>query len=239
MPIDIDHAGRTLLIVAHPDDEAVGCGSVLHRVRNLYIAYVTDGSPENLYDAHRNGFATREEYASARRAEASAAVPHAEMFWLGFTDQKTAHQMDKLTEAVSDLIDRVRPDLVLTHPYEGGHPDHDAVAFAVHAAYPTPWEFTSYHANPDFVAEEFLPPHDDVLTIELTPEDRARKRGIMECYRTQQEVLRLFPLRYERFRPAPKYDFEKPPHPGQLHYERFDWGITGQQFRRNVCALQS
>ena len=33
-----------------------------------------------------------------------------------------------------DVLDDVRPDVVLTHAYEGGHSDHDATAFAVHLA---------------------------------------------------------------------------------------------------------
>ena len=42
---------------------------------------------------------------------------------------------------------------VITHPYEGGHPDHDACAFAARAAVRHSankaklMEFTSYHAG--------------------------------------------------------------------------------------------
>ena len=48
--------------------------------------------------------------------------------------------------------------VVLTHAYEGGHPDHDAVAFAVHRAArrtsAAVVEMPFYHAGPDGVARQ-------------------------------------------------------------------------------------
>jgi hypothetical protein len=29
----------------------------------------------------------------------------------------------------------------------------------------------------------------------------------------------------------PEYDFTVPPHPGKLHYEKFDWGVDGDRWR--------
>jgi LmbE family N-acetylglucosaminyl deacetylase len=59
-------------------------------------------------------------------------------------------------------------EVVLSHPYEGGHPDHDATAFAVHAACrlmarrvggsPRIVEFACYHAGEGSLRTgEFLP----------------------------------------------------------------------------------
>lgn len=42
---------------------------------------------------------------------------------------------------------------------------------------------------------------------------------------------RSFPIDVERFREAPEYDFTQPPHEGRLHYEYFDWGMTGDRWR--------
>ena len=49
-------------------------------------------------------------------------------------DQGAAGRMVEVARAVRAEILGFRPEVVLTHPYEGGHPDHDAVAFAVWAA---------------------------------------------------------------------------------------------------------
>src|ERR1051326_5369869 len=37
--------GRTLVLIAHPDDEALGCGALLQRVREPVVCFATDGAP--------------------------------------------------------------------------------------------------------------------------------------------------------------------------------------------------
>lgn len=225
-------AARTLLLAAHPDDEVIGTTAILPLLRNLTIAHATDGAPEDRND--------REAYAHARRNEVAAALTvaaadHARLVELGFTDQRATHHLVDLTERVIPLLSDV--DQVLTHPYEGGHPDHDACAFAAHAAIRRTGsgvklvEFTSYHAGPaGLTASEFLGDTADELTIELTEEQRERKREILASYVTQAETLQYFPIAIERFRPAPSYDFTRPPHDGRLFYENYNWGMTSGSF---------
>ncbi len=134
---------------------------------------------------------------------------------------------------------------VVTHPYEGGHPDHDATALAVHAACfllreegfgaPIPVEMTSYHlADERLMYGTFLPSPDagPVETFTLDASERDLKRRMFECHRTQYEVLKDFPRDAERFRMAPVHDFLRPPHPGRLAYEVFMWRLDGASWRR-------
>ena len=131
---------------------------------------------------------------------------------------------------------------MLTHAYEGGHPDHDAAAFAVRAALallaargapvPAAAEFPSYHARgPAMVFGRFLPGGPRARAARLSPEEHALKRQMLDCFATQRAVIARFPTHTERFRPAPDYDFRRPPHPGRLLYERFGWGMTGKEWR--------
>jgi len=150
-----------------------------------------------------------------------------------------------LTADLRRWIIATRPEIVLTHAYEGGHPDHDAVAFAVHAAVatlapddgapPVVIEFASYHAKGDaWVFCEFLPSPDAIeRTIPLTPETSALKQRLLSCYHSQALTLNTVPLAQECFRLAPSYDFSRPPHDGTTLYERHPWGMTVQ----NWCAL--
>lgn len=86
------------------------------------------------------------------------------------------------------------------------------------------------------LAGEFLPPNNtpdgDEIVVKLSEELRDLKRHMFDCYITQRHVLQAFPIDSERFRPAPVYDFTRPPHAGPLHYEQFDWEITGEKWRR-------
>src|SRR5262249_31997817 len=130
---------RVLLVAPHPDDEIIGVGAHIPAIRDLWVVHATDGAPRDMQDAQRNGFATRHEYARARHREALAALRLARIgpercLHLDFPDRETAENLQQLTRRLLSLFRGIRPDSVLSPPYEGGHPDHDSVALAVHTA---------------------------------------------------------------------------------------------------------
>lgn len=229
--------GRVLLIAAHPDDETIGVGIRMTRwdPEQVTILHITDGSPRS--------YPGREEYAKARRQELSEALALAGIGEhrcrrLHFVDQEAYLHLPELVEQIGEIIDEIRPDVVYTHPYEGGHPDHDSAAFAVAQILPAR-EYACYHAGPaGLVTGEFLGTGEVELTI-LSEAERDLKRRMFQCFRTQQPVLRDFQVTSEKFRDAPRYDFTQPPHPGQLQYEKLGWNITGEMWRARAAeALQ-
>ncbi len=243
------------MVAAHPGDETIGAGGLLSRIQEPVIVEVTGGAPANPDWAQRTGYTSSEEYARARRQELLNALDFAGMSEkrlrpLHFTDQETWTRLAELTTRLKELLDELRPRTVLTHPYEGGHPDLDSTAFAVHAACllidhpPNVYEFTSYHATGGdtngLETGRFLPGGDLGQPIALTTEERERKCRMIECFASQRDLLRHVAVDVERFRPAPVYDFTQPPHPGLLFYERFAWGTTGNQWRLAAAlALRS
>jgi LmbE family N-acetylglucosaminyl deacetylase len=248
MPIEEALSSRSVVVVAaHPDDETIGLGGLLPRLRHPVIVTVTDGAPRNPGDTQRAGCASRDAYAKLRHDEMLAAldiagVPRDQIRALGVVDQEASLEMAYLTLRIVDLLRELRPSVLLTHPYEGGHPDHDATAFVVHAACarvpspPTVYEFTSYHAaDPDrdgppaMEVGRFLGDVGEVVV--LTDDARTLKAQMIECFASQGHMLCNFPLDTERFREAPAYDFAQAPHAGKLYYENFEWGVTGERWR--------
>lgn len=248
----IGGAPPALVIAAHPDDEIIGLGGKLKYFNRAIFVNVTDGAPLNMGDAQRAGFKTREEYAAARNKEVlkalgCAGVEPKQYKNLGITDKEAFYSLAKIARLVEGLVDEFAPDMILTHPYEGGHPDHDATAFGVHAAMkligkkggkkPRLIEFTSYHGRRcRMIMAEFLPPEDVevVLILRLSKEERLFKKKLLSAFASQQGILNQFPINLEKYRLAPRYDFLRPPHPGTLYYEFFDWGISGGKWRE--CA---
>ncbi|NNM71843.1 PIG-L deacetylase family protein [Enterovirga aerilata] len=129
--------GRTVLVFAHPDDETLACGALLPRLEDVRIVHVTDGAPRNGEDARRHGYSTPTEYAAARREELRAAaalagVPEERLICFDVADQGAAFALADIARRLAPVVQDA--DLVIAHAYEGGHPDHDAVCWAVHAA---------------------------------------------------------------------------------------------------------
>src|SRR5581483_11218727 len=112
------------------------------------------------------------------------------------------------------VVREVAPDAIITHPYEGGHPDHDTAALMVQIISSltnedgdAPWarlEMTSYHArNRKRCSGEFLPGsaanQEDEMTLNFSPEERSRKARMLSCYSSQRHVLAGFSMEPERF----------------------------------------
>jgi LmbE family N-acetylglucosaminyl deacetylase len=255
------------IVVAHPDDEVLGVGTLLPHLENLRaIIHVTDGAPRRGPDAANAGVSTWQEYAALRRREfeaavAAAGVKNAQLICLEYPDQEASFHLRQLTRRIARIFRQLRLRVVFTHPYEGGHPDHDACAAAVRFACslllrrrpPEVLEFASYHSSPYGGVETecflgWIAPgrrHKTIVcptamwTRVLSDVQRRKKLDMLSRYASQQAVLSQFPIRQEPIRMAPDYDFTKPPHPGKLNYENFDWGMDGQRWRRLVRSAIS
>ncbi len=123
--------GRVLVLVAHADDECVGYGALLQKMREAVVVIATDGAPRDEFFWGRYG--SRERYAAVRREEARRAaqvVGIRELVLLAeedvrLEDQRLFLNLAAAYELVAKVAERVRPEAIATLAYEGGHPDHD------------------------------------------------------------------------------------------------------------------
>ena len=237
-------ADDVAVVVAHPDDESIGCGAQLERMEDAAVVVVTDGAPRNRVDA--NGLVSAESYAERRHRELALAlalggIPEAWLVRFGIPDQEAAHHLLDITHRLNALFARRATRVVLTHAYEGGHPDHDAVAFAVHAAARLRRlrgqsiaivEMPYYAEGPSGrMLQRFSPdPACPELAVRIAGRERTVKARMFAAHRTQQRTLAQFALDVERFRRAPAWDFRLLPNGGRLLYEKQDWGMTGERW---------
>jgi len=194
------------------------------------------------------GFSCSDAYAAARRLEFEAArnmlgIAPERCHRLGFPDQETCFHLQAIEAGVRALIAEHSIKGIITHTYEGGHPDHDSVALAVNVVARNSdiafWEFPLYHAGPsgEMIDGEFIAPSPDDKNFELSAADRELKRQILSHFVTQRDMLERFTLEWERFRPAQSVDFTQPPHPGKLLYERWGFAVDGSVWRAEATKF--
>ena len=246
---------RVLFVYAHPDDEAIAVGGRLSLFRNALFLQVTDGAPADNADGDRLGL-SRDEYRAVRALELRAAfaaggLPEARHRCLNVPDKQAAYHLPELVQAVAQALETEQPEIVFTHPYEAGHVDHDACAFAVHQAVgllagtqPRILESPFYFDDPErnFTTGVFL--HEDrteVCDLPLNAAQRESKEAVFAAFETQRGILDLFgpTLWTERFRVAPAYDFTQPPHPWPAYYQRFIPDLNPARFCELATAAMA
>jgi len=170
--------GRVMVLVAHADDESVGYGALLQRMREAVVVIATDGAPRDSYFWER--FGSRDSYAAVRRDEARRAMQVAgvrELVLLAEEDSRLEDQRLFLNLAAAygrleKLVERVRPEAIATLAYEGGHPDHDSCSLlgarlGERFALPV-WEAPLYHwANAETLGD--LESNGDLHAVSTTP----------------------------------------------------------------------
>jgi LmbE family N-acetylglucosaminyl deacetylase len=238
----VQFEGRAAAVFAHPDDETIACGGQLSRFADLELIVVTDGAPPDQTYLLRKGFGSAEAYARARWSELEAALSAGGLSpgrarSYGVTDGSASRRVLAIVERLKADLDG--KDLVLTHCYEGGHSDHDAVALAVHAACaviapdrrPVIVEAPLYSLQADGWTPQVFASGGSGLEVSapLGPGQQATKRRMKACYATQADVLSRFADDEERFRIAPRHDFGRLPNGGVLMYQA-DGSFSGSEW---------
>jgi LmbE family N-acetylglucosaminyl deacetylase len=223
---------RILILSPHPDDEAVGAAAAIARAKargaSVSVAFLTNGVPaaDVFWPWQRAGVPER---VTRRWAEVEAAARR-----LGYDialrqDIPTRTLKARLKEThalVAAALARLNADMLWAPAYEGAHQDHDAancLAAAFAARVPV-WEFAEYsNAGGRVLSQEFFAPNGGETVLELSETETAQKRAALALYASERGNLRHVGARREAFRPLAPYDYARPPHPGVLFYQRFQW----------------
>jgi LmbE family N-acetylglucosaminyl deacetylase len=234
--------GRVLVLVAHADDECVGYGALLQKMREPVLVIATDGAPRDEYFWRRHG--SREAYAAVRREEARRAadvVGVCELVLLAEEDARLEDQRLFLNLAAAydllrKLAERVRPEAIATLAYEGGHPDHDSCSvlgarLGEHLRVPV-WEAPLYNrAGGDGRprVQQFSCESGTEVQVEIAEAELARKRAMCAEYASQGDFLQTFDARREVVRPQARYDYARRPHAGPTNYECWQWWMRAEE----------
>ncbi len=243
------------LVVAHPDDETIGLGPLLKLLRGAHAVHLTDGAPRELRGVHAAGFHSSADYAQARAVELGrvldlAQVPAARRHAFPIGDQEAFRHLPAIAAALAALFQTLEVEAVLTHPYEGGHLDHDACACAVSLACrrmerrglrpPAVVEMAFYHESEHgLVTQRFIEDSDDEVVIAFDQAEALVREEMFAAHVSQAAILGLFREAAVRLRPAPCYDFRRLPNRGHIFYHRFIEDVTPADWIEAVRAAHA
>lgn len=223
---------RILILIPHPDDEVVGCCAAIGRARaqgaEVFGACLTTGVParEVLWPWQRAGHASR---VARRREEARRAAELLRIELVSLAEIPTRQLKSHIPatlDTIRQQVRRLNADSLWTPAYEGGHQDHDVANFIASRLRPElpVWEFSEYNFyGGQERSQEFISASGHEMEIELTADEKQRKRQALALYASEQKNLTYVRTEREVFRPLPEYDYSRPPHPGTLFYQRYQW----------------
>ncbi len=130
-------SARSVLVLApHPDDEVFGCGGALAGLRaegaDVHVLLLSDGAGEEPDPGRRNAI---EAARKAESAEALARLGGGSIETAGFPDRGLDGHVDEIARFILGRVAQWKPDLVFAPSPVEIHPDHRAVAVALHAAF--------------------------------------------------------------------------------------------------------
>jgi N-acetylglucosamine malate deacetylase 2 len=230
----IENVKRLLVLVAHPDDETIGCGVLLQRVPSALVVFAVDGAPAG-YGIERK-FGSLQNYSEARFKEASRALALARNCSFRrlnapsgtfFPDRHLFEHLQDAADSLVTIARGFRPDAIVSHAFEGGHIDHDACSLlAKHAADKLSlnhFDFPLYWKNEDGrdVFQEFRNVQEQETLLTPSKAEIAIKNKMLAEYKTQRKLVAVFSPNIERFRPV-----FSPPRADQI--EVLGFGETAQ-----------
>jgi LmbE family N-acetylglucosaminyl deacetylase len=137
----VDELGTILSVWAHPDDEGYCCAGVMTiAVRGGQRVACVTATRGELGSTDPSRWPNGAELAAVRSAELAASLAVlgvTEHYWLDYRDGDCDEvDQDQAIARLREIVDRVRPDTVLTFGPDGAtyHPDHMAVSRWVSAA---------------------------------------------------------------------------------------------------------
>jgi LmbE family N-acetylglucosaminyl deacetylase len=246
---DLLNSGNVAIIVAHPDDETIGCGSLLNRVKNVKVCVLTNGIMSKQFDKNKVRFIDiSDENNRLRELEASLSIikiNQSDIFCLGFNDLALCSNLCQVILDVEKFIIEKKIKYIITHAFEGGHPDHDATAFCVRTAVNkcnvinpiTVFEMPLYHFFKGKIRTQYFCDGNQGIVIYNDLSARIIKSKMLSVYKSQAHILKDFRILDERFRLARNYNFLELPNQGKLFYSTWNCPFTGDMWINKIKSI--
>jgi len=115
---------KCLIIVAHPDDEAIIAGGLIAKIGNFKVYFATKN------EQGRGLGVTQEDKVKStlKEAQNSAKVGNFSIDFLNYKDAELVKFKAELLHDIIKIIHQEKPDIIITHHQDDNHIDHRTLA---------------------------------------------------------------------------------------------------------------
>lgn len=129
--------GRTLIVVAHPDDEILGCGGLIARLSSegteVGVLFMSDGETSRELTQSETKIAIDKRKEAARSS--SERVGYSILRFGEFPDNRMDRvSLLEITKVIEGIINNFQPETVITHSAQDLNIDHKLTCLAVTTA---------------------------------------------------------------------------------------------------------
>lgn len=225
---------ENMIIVTHPDDEVIGCASIILRKKNTVIVYIIVDNEIRKNEAQMMAFFT--------------GLKKDNLIFLEYksSDLVKKESVKELKERIGKILKKYKPKEVYIPAYEGGNFFHDITNYVVNKAVEknrlktNVYEFPLYNNYPQYAIQKmarrlslYMPithkypqrfiPFDGirVMDVNMSKEEMLLKKQMLRIYKSQNKNDLLVKMFWypEKYRLSPHYDYRKRQHAGPLNYE--------------------
>ncbi len=187
--------GRLVVLAAHPDDETLGAGGLIHTASRAgwRVQVISGTAGEGSHP--QSPTHTPQLLAQVRESELTEAIarlaPRADVSCLGLPDGSLADHVEDLAAALVAAIGVEGEDVLLCAPWRGdGHPDHEAAGLAaVIAASRTDARLVEYPVWLWHWGDEDDVPWSSAHRLQLDQQSQAAKSSAIAAHASQVRPL--------------------------------------------------
>jgi hypothetical protein len=238
-----------MLIFGHFDDDSVISGTMNMYLRSGWEAHEVWVTSAGMGEGSMWG-SVEDRKAEMNKVADITGVPPSNRHVLDVPDREAVKHLAEIADAVTELVRQVKPSVIITDAYEGGHWDHDASCLAAFVAakrvdFPIArFEVPTYNASGPrimpFRINGFIKSYGPGQYVQLDQEAWKMRKEVRHGYKSQWFLMypegildawRRLRGQGEPIRQTPDYDYLSPPHPGTLLLQKKGIGaLRGADF---------
>jgi len=135
----MDYKNKILVVVAHPDDEVLGCGATIAKMKkqgSQIFCLILGQGKSSRYQSEKDNFKKEQEGLRKEAEKSGKILGISKIFFDNFPDQKyETVPLIEIIKSIEKIKNEIKPDVIFTHHAGDLNLDHQIIFKAVMTAF--------------------------------------------------------------------------------------------------------